>query len=117
MAVDVEGEGDVAVAEAFADDLGVDACLEREGGVCVTQVMEADAREPRVLAVLAEELRDPFRMDGRGVFASEDNVRVRFADPKHLMFECLVVAVGAEGVGGCWVERNHSNRQCPQETW
>ena len=31
MAVDVEGEGDVAVAEAFADDLGVDACLERRG--------------------------------------------------------------------------------------
>ena len=35
VAVGVEGEGDAGVAEAFADDFGVDAGLEHEGGVGV----------------------------------------------------------------------------------
>ena len=42
VAVDVEGEGDVGVSEAFADDSGVDACGEELGGVGVSESVEGD---------------------------------------------------------------------------
>jgi hypothetical protein len=44
--VGVERDGDARVAEAFADDLGMDACLQREGCMPVAQVVESDARQP-----------------------------------------------------------------------
>ena len=39
MAVDVEGDGDAAVAETFGDDFGVDAVSERQGGPGVAEVV------------------------------------------------------------------------------
>jgi formaldehyde-activating enzyme involved in methanogenesis len=46
VGVDVQGHRHGGVAEAFADDLGVHACLEGQGGVGVAQVVEADLGQP-----------------------------------------------------------------------
>ena len=45
MAIGVEGDGDVGVAEDLGDDLGVDAGPQGQGGVGVAQVVEADRRQ------------------------------------------------------------------------
>ena len=47
VAVGVEGDPDVAVAEAFAYDLGMHVRLERERGVGVTQIVESSRAAQR----------------------------------------------------------------------
>lgn len=44
--VDRQGIGHVGVADAVADDFGVDAGIEGEGGVGVPDVVETDSRTP-----------------------------------------------------------------------
>jgi hypothetical protein len=43
-----ERDRDGGVSEALGDDFGVDAGLQRQGGVRVAQVMQADARQHRL---------------------------------------------------------------------
>ena len=58
MAVGVERYRDGGVSEPLLDDLGVDACLEREGRVGVSQIVQPYLRQPGVADVMAEGPRE-----------------------------------------------------------
>lgn len=46
MAIGVDGGADIAVAKPFPYNFGMDAGLEHEGGMGMSQVMEAQMRDP-----------------------------------------------------------------------
>ena len=46
VAVDVEGDGDAAMAEPLGDNFGVDTIGQRQGGPGVAEVVEADTGQP-----------------------------------------------------------------------
>ena len=65
MLVDVHGERDAGVAEAFADDFGVDALLQQDRGVGVTQAVQANAGQVEYGEEALEGLGDEVGVDGR----------------------------------------------------
>ena len=64
VAVNVQRDGDVAVAESFADDLGMDALTQELGCVAVPEIVEADGWEV--------DLQN--RVDGRKVVGGFDSL-------------------------------------------
>jgi len=58
VGIGVQGDRDLGVAQAFLDDLGVDALGEEQGGGRVAQVVEADAGEVRFLEERGEGTSD-----------------------------------------------------------
>ena len=63
--VDVHGERDAGVAEAFAVDFGVDALLQQDRGVGVTQAVQANAGQVEYGEEALEGLGDEVGVDGR----------------------------------------------------
>ena len=62
MRIGVERDRDGGVSEALGDDLRMDAGLQRQGGMCVPEVVQADRRQHRLLHGLAPVAADAFRV-------------------------------------------------------
>jgi hypothetical protein len=76
MGVGVKRDGDGGVSEALGDYLGMDAGLQRQRGVRVAQVVQADAWQQRSLHRLAEVARHRLRVEGGAVLGGEDKTRL-----------------------------------------
>ena len=77
VAVGVEGDRDVRVAEPLRDDLGVDASAERERRRRVSQVVQPDLRQLGSTDRVAERLADVLRLEGSTIDLREHQIEGR----------------------------------------
>ena len=76
MAVGVERKRDRTVAEEFLNHLGMDAAIEQMGGGGVSEVMEPDSRERRLIESPMEPLRGPGSVDWSADWRRKDEAGV-----------------------------------------
>jgi len=81
MAVDVEGDPDVAVTEALAYDLGWTPACRASARVCRRSWKRMTER-PASRTAHGEELRQPLRMRGSAILPSEDEVLILVGGPE-----------------------------------
>ncbi len=94
------------MAEAFAYHLGVDARLQRQCGVCVAQVVQADPRQSCGLQRLLKELGDSIGVPGLAVLARKD-VAIALPGPEPLVLVGpLLLCLSAKGLDCPLVDRN-----------
>jgi hypothetical protein len=111
VGVHPKGDRGVGVAQASRHDVHGYACLEEQGGVDVSQVVESHRWE-RALGVLVVEGPDPLAHDlarvGRGKGASDlqakDVVAFVPGTGRHLAFFSLVLLVRAQHINGARIE-------------
>ena len=109
VSVDLEGEGDVGVAEAFADDSGVDSGCEELGGVGVAESVKGDVRDGERADEVGEASADVVGVVGSAGGCGEDVVVVVPCVSGEGALGALVGVVLAEDGGGFAVEVDDSS--------
>lgn len=77
MGIEVGGDGDLGVPEAFGHDFEVDAGCQGDAGVGVAQVVQADEREAGSGGQVVEVSGDVFGPETGPVFPGEDEAALR----------------------------------------
>jgi len=95
-------------AEALGDNLGVNAGLEGQGGVRVPEVMQADARQHRLLHRLPPVATDALRVEGGAVLGGEHKTGLDPAVVPVVLLLELSRCLGFEHLDGARVEGDHS---------
>ncbi len=108
MRVEIERDADGCVAEPFGYDLGVDAGLEGEGGMGVSQVVESDRWDAGLLDEVGEPMGEAVRVNRGTVLPREDQPRVAPCRPCRCPLDVLALLVSPERSEGRSVERNPS---------
>jgi len=86
MCVLLESESGAFVTKAFTDDLWLDACLQRDGGVGVPQIVEPNSWHVDLGDESLEHLREGLRMERLAVLLAEHQIIVLVVGPPGLAF-------------------------------